>query len=216
MQTENSNAKLIITSIIVAALVIAGAIVYQPGKSLAPTSKFGAASELDDDAVLGSADAPVTIVIFGDYECPYCKKAADTAEVRIRKEYVETGKVKLVFRDYPLEFHASARIAAEAAQCALPQGKYWEYHDALFARQSELATLDYVGLAKSLGLNAEEFKSCIDTGTYKNEIEIDRRAGMALGIEGTPASFVNGTLIGGAYPYETYQQVIEAALKSSR
>lgn len=216
MDTENSNTKLVISSIIVAAIVIAGAIIYQPGSRPASSPKFSAASDVDDDAVLGSADAPVTIVIFGDYECPYCKKAADTAEAQIRKEYVETGKVKLVFRDYPLEFHASARPAAEAAQCALPQGKYWEYHDALFARQSELATLDYVGLAKSLGLDEKAFKSCVDSGTYTNEIEKDRQAGLALNVEGTPASFINGTLVSGAYPYEAYKSVIEAALKNSR
>ena len=93
---------------------------------------------IDDDFVLGDPAAPVTMIIFGDYQCPFCGQAHNTAEKQVREKYVKTGKVKMVYRDYPLSFHPAATPAAEAAQCAGAQGKYWEYHDALFENQERL------------------------------------------------------------------------------
>ena len=93
---------------------------------------------VDDDAVLGDLSAPVTMIVFGDFECPYCSQAFKTSEAQIRKEYVETGKVKMIYRDFPIAGHLSAIPAAEAAGCAHEQGKYWEYHDALFENQDRL------------------------------------------------------------------------------
>ncbi len=216
MSTENNNVKLIATAIIVAAIVVAGALVYQPGQHVPPAPVATPATSLDDDAVLGGVDVPVTMVVFGDYQCPYCKQAFSTAEAQVRKDYVDTGKVKMVFRDYPLEFHPFAIPAAEAAECAHAQGKYWEYHDALYAAQDQLATIDYGKLAGDLKLDTKTFKNCVDGHTYANEIELDRQAGIALGVTGTPATFINGKLIPGAYPYATYKAAIEAALKAAK
>jgi protein-disulfide isomerase len=214
MTDQSNNGKLIFSSIIVAAVVVGGAMLYKPGSRPTPPNP---ATSVDDDAVLGNADAPVTMVIFGDYQCPFCKKAFDTAEAQVRVDYVATGKVKMVFRDYPLvDIHPYARPASEAAQCALPQGKYWEYHDALYQHQSELATLDYVKLAGDLKLDTKAFKTCLDNGTYANEVEKDHEDGVALAVDGTPATFINGKLIPGAYPYATYKQVIDDALKAAQ
>ncbi len=213
------NIKTIAGSILLAGLIIGGAIIYQPGK--APAYQAQAINNpvvtVDDDFVLGSADAPVTMVVFGDYQCPYCKQAADTSEKQVRDEYVATGKVKIVFRDYPLDnIHPFARPAAEAAQCAGAQGKYWEYHDALYARQTELGKLDFTALAGELKLDTKAFGACVSANTFTDEVQKDQDAGVALGVDGTPATFINGTLIGGAYPYETYKKVIEKALAAAK
>ena len=215
----NSSGKLIAGAILIAAVIIAGALFYQPGTRPAAAVKVDntPAVSVDDDAVLGSADAPVTIVIFGDYQCPFCKKAYNEAEAKIRTEYVATGKVKMVFRDFPLDsIHPSARPASEAAQCAADQGKYWEYHDALFDKQEQLPTLDYVSLAAQLGLNTGDFSTCVANKTYAAEVQKDQDDGIALGVSGTPASFINGELISGAYPYETYRIAIEKALRAAK
>lgn len=214
MTQENGNVKLVGSVIVVAIIVLVGIKFYEPRSCVAPV--VTPMTTTDDDTILGNADAPVTVVIFGDYECPFCKKAYDTAEVQMRKEYVDTGKVKMVFRDYPLDnIHQNARPASEAAQCALPQGKFWEYHDALFDQQEKLGSIDYVKLAGDLGLDTVVFKSCFDNKTYAAEVEADREAGIAMGIEGTPATFINGELVPGAYPYATYKQAIDRALKGA-
>ena len=210
-----TNKSLIPASIIFAGIIIAGAVIYstgerqivqnnQPAKLVAPT--------VDDDVILGEADAPVTIIEFGDYECPYCEVFYKETEEQIRRKYIETGKVKMVYRDFPLDKHPSAMPAALAAQCAGDQGKYWAYHDALFDRQAQLATMDYTALAKELGLNEKTFKSCLDSRKYENEVKKDYQDGVRAGVKGTPAFFINGIFIEGAYPYEDFEKVIEAAL----
>jgi len=213
------NLKVVAGSIVLAGLVIAGAIIYQPGAlpeykaQVAENPTANAVVDIGDNAVLGNAEAPVTVVIFGDYQCSFCKKAFNTAEKQMRDEYVASGQVKMVFRDYPLDsIHPSARPAAEAANCAGAQGKYWEYHDSLFAKQEQLGTLDYVALAGELQMNTNNFSSCVKSKTYAGEVQTDLEAGISLGVEGTPATFINGVLISGAYPYEAYKAEIEKAL----
>lgn len=215
----SSSAKLISTTLIIVAIVVAGAMLYQPGNRPTTPAQVNndPAMSTDDDAILGNPNAPVTMIIFGDYQCPYCQKAFNESEAKIRTEYVDTGKVKMVFRDFPLDsIHSSARPAAEAAQCALPQGKYWEYHDALYKYQGELSGINYTKLAGELGLDTKSFNTCLDSKTYANEVQKDQDAGTALGVTGTPANFVNGKLIAGAYPYATFKAVIEEALKSAK
>lgn len=208
-------------SIIVAGVIIAGAIVYKPNSQPATGGSDqvvnGAAPSLvpatvDDDVVVGDANAPVTVIEFGDYECPYCEQFYTTIEKPMREEYIKTGKVKMVFRDYPLSFHPAAQPAAEAAECAGEQGKYWEYHDALYEHQATIESLDYVKLAGDLGLNKTTFKTCADTHKYAAEIAKDQADGNAAGVDGTPASFINGQLVSGAVPYATFKAAIEAAL----
>ena len=221
MQTNagGSNVKLITTTLIVAAIVIAGSMLYQPGTHPDAPAKINSDPSMSaaGNAVLGNPDAPVTMVIFGDYQCPFCKKAFIESETKIRTDYVDTGKVKMVFRDFPLDsIHPYARPAAEAAQCALPQGKYWQYHDALYAHQEELATINYVKLAGDLGLDTKTFKVCLDNKTYADEVQKDQDAGSTLGVTGTPAHFINGKLIAGAYPYATFKAAIDNALKAAQ
>ncbi len=204
--------KMLLAAGVLAIAIISAAMVYSPGSR----SKISKAATLtDDDAVLGDANAPVTMVIFADYQCPYCEQMYRESELRIRTDYVDTGKVKLVYRDFPLDsLHPFARIAAEATECANAQGKFWQYHDALFERQKDIPTLDFTKLAGELGLNADDFKSCIENKTFANEVELDRAKGESLGIEGTPAVYVGNEFIPGAYPYTAFKAAIEKSLTS--
>lgn len=210
-------------SIIIAGVIVAAAIVYKPSGQTVdkggeqvinePAPSYEAPTA-DDDVVLGEASAPVEVIIFGDYQCPFCERLYQETEKPLRDEYVKTGKVKVVYRDYPLSFHPAAQPAAEAAECAGDQGKYWQYHDALFERQATITTLDYVGLAVELGLDKAAFKSCVDTHKFASEIAKDLADGTAAGVDGTPASFINGQLISGAVPYASFKAAIDAALKT--
>ena len=167
---------------------------------------------VDDDAVKGDVNALVTIVEFSDFECPFCGKYVLETYPQLIKEYVDTGKVKYVFRDFPLEFHLEAQKAAEAAECAGEQGKFWEMHDYLFENQDYLG-VDYLkGYAKDLGLDTKDFNECLDSGAMAEEIENDLLDGQSYGVSGTPAFFINGKLISGAQPFSVFKQEIEVAL----
>ena len=170
------------------------------------------AVSLDDDAVKGAEDAPVTIIEFSDFECPFCGRYIKETYPQIVKDYVNTGKVKYVFRDFPLEFHTEAQKAAEAAECAGQQDKYWEMHDQLFANQDKLDLESLKGYAKKLGLDTEKFNTCLTSGVMAPEVKKDLAAGQEYGVSGTPAFFINGKLLSGALPYATFKQEIDAAL----
>jgi len=221
-QSQGKNSYLLPLSIVVAAVLVAGALVYNAGsRELAQNKENLAAAnnpteEKNDDAVLGDSSARVTIVVFGDYQCPVCKVMFDEVEKQIRKDYVETGKAKLVFRDFPLDqIHPYARSAAEASRCAKEQGKFWEYHDLLFEKQEELATLDFVALAEGLGLNQTQFNDCYKNRKYKDEVQKDLEDGLRAGVQGTPATFINNTFISGITridPYRMFKTAIEEEL----
>ena len=167
---------------------------------------------IDDDAVKGSKDAKVTIVEWSDFECPFCERFYSQTLGKIMEEYVDTGKVKFVYRDFPLSFHKNAQKAAEAAECAGEQGKFWEMHDMLFERGVSGGVNSFKQYAKELGLNANEFGQCLDSGKMANEVVKDTRDGEALGIQGTPGFIINGQLVSGALPFENFKQVIDAEL----
>ncbi len=154
--------------------------------------------------------APVTIVEFSDFQCPYCGREAPVIE-RLMKEY--DGRVRLVFRNYPLDFHPFAQKAAEAGACAQEQGKFWEFHDKMFGNQNKLAVEDLKGYAKSVGLDSSKFDKCLDSGEKKALVEEDLKAGSAAGVSGTPAFFINGVFINGAQPYEQMKQTVDRELK---
>ncbi len=175
----------------------------------------------DDDAVLGDADAPVTIVEFSEYQCPYCARFYEGAYPEIKEKYVETGKVKIVFRDMPLQFHAGAYPAALAAECVRDQGgddMYFEMHDALFEDQSVLSGDEesvneaLLGLATDIGVDLDEYNSCVESDKFKEEIEADTADGNSVGITGTPSFIINGEILVGAQPFEAFEAIIEAAL----
>ena len=170
---------------------------------------------IDDDAVKGDKNAPVTIVEFSEYQCPYCKRYVDQTFVQIKENYIDTGKVKYVFRDFPLGFHEHAKNAAIAAECAREQGgddMYWEYHDVLFENSPNLAVDQLKQYATDLGLSTSKFNSCLDNEEYADEVDADMKEGSGYGVRGTPGFFINGRLISGAQPYESFEKIIEEEL----
>jgi protein-disulfide isomerase len=168
----------------------------------------------DDDHILGDENAPVTIIEYSDFQCPYCGRLYRNALKDIKENYVDTGKVKFVFRHFPLSFHEFAQKAAEAAECAGEQGKFWEYHDKLFENQNALKIDDLKKYASELGLDTTQFNDCLDSGKYKERVKSDSSLGQSQGVSGTPASFVNGIKVSGAQPFSAFQQIIEAELAS--
>ncbi len=169
---------------------------------------------IDDDSVKGSDDAPVTMIEFSDYECPFCERFFIQTLPQIQKDYIDTGKVKFVYRDYTLSLHLNAMKAAEAAECAGEQKKYWEYHDALFQHQNALDNKSLKQYAIDLGLDTEAFNQCLDSGAMAGEVQKDFQEGSRLGIRGTPTFFINGTKVVGALPYDAIKQIIERELAS--
>lgn len=230
-KVENSP-YLIPLAIMAAGALVAGAVVYsnkggstssvvssvtQPGQPVENPKSTTKSNLVDDDPSLGNPDAPVVIVEFGDFQCPFCKRFYDTSRKDIIEKYVRTGKARLVYRDFPLEqIHPYARSTAEAAECAGDQDKYWAYHDALYEKQDEFSTLNFVALAGELGLNKEEFQKCFEERKHKDEVTRDFNDGIAAGVAGTPASFINGKLIPGAQPFSVFESAIEEALKITK
>jgi protein-disulfide isomerase/autonomous glycyl radical cofactor GrcA len=159
----------------------------------------------------GPADAKVTIVEFSDFQCPYCGAAFGTVE-QLMQQYA--GKVKLVFRQFPLPIHPQAEKAAEASLCAADQGKFWEVHDLLFKNQKKLDASDLKTYAASAGLDAAKFAQCLDSGEKKKQVDFDLEAGQAAGVNGTPAFFINGVFLNGALPIEEFKKVIDPELAS--
>lgn len=161
----------------------------------------------------GGENAPVTIITFSDYECPYCARAESTI-ARVLKEYGD--KVRLVFRNYPLPFHNNARPAAEAALCANAQGKFWDFHDKLFAQQSSLGLETYKKIAGEVGLDQAKFEQCLAKNEFKTAVDQDMADGAAVGVSGTPAFFINGRMLSGAQPFEKFKEIIDEELRAKR
>lgn len=153
----------------------------------------------------GPAKAPITVVLFADFQCPYCSRGAQTLE-QVRAKHPDD--VRVVFRDYPLPFHEEAVPAALVARCAGAQGKFWEMHDRLFASQRELGDATYAKLAGELKLDMAAFKTCVAAPATKAAIDADAKAGEAAGVDGTPAFYINGVRLSGAQPAEAFEAVI--------
>jgi predicted DsbA family dithiol-disulfide isomerase len=160
----------------------------------------------------GPSNAPVNIVEFSDYQCPFCSRAEETVK-KVMDDY--KGKVRLFYRDYPLPFHDKAQKASEAALCAADQGKYWEMHEKLFANQQALAVPQLKEHAKGLGLDAGKFDKCLDSGDKAKDVEKSKKAGEELGVSGTPHFFINGRPLSGAQPYEKFKELIDVELRGS-
>lgn len=176
---------------------------------------------VDDDPMLGSPDAKVLMIEFGDYQCPSCRMFWKEIEPRLKKDYIDTGKVKLVFRDFPLtQSHPEALLAAMAVNCAGEQGKYWQYHDKVFREQYNkgddvirLKAADLKKWAKDVGVDQPKFDQCLDSEKFKEEVLKDKTEGDAAGVQGTPTFFINGRVMGGAQAYPEYRKVIDELLK---
>ena len=185
----------------------------QPKGQQAPNQPtLDTASLTDDDAVKGDANAPVTIIEWSDFECPFCERFYTQTLPSIQKEYIDTGRVKFVYRDFPLDFHQNAQKAAEAAECADEQGKFWEMHDLLFENGVSGGVSAFKKYASDLGLDTGKFNDCLDSGKMASEIAKDLQDGARAGIRGTPGFIINGQLVSGAQPFENFKQIIDAEL----
>jgi protein-disulfide isomerase len=181
-------------------------------KALAGQAPGSGVLASSDDPTLGSQTAKVTVVEFADFGCPF--SAEENYVVRaLAKEFPDT--VRFIYRDFPLdELHPGATLAAQAGECAAEQGKFWEFHDAIFARQSELTQDKLIGLAEGLDLNADTFKTCLTSGKYTNEVQTDLTDGVNASVIGTPTFFVNGVKVEGAVPYAIFKEVLQAFLQN--
>lgn len=183
---------------------------------------------VDNDPILGDKNAPVTLIEFSDYECPFCKKSFTDLLPELKKTYIDTGKVKLVYRDFPLSFHANAEKEAEAAECARSLGNdatYYKFHDQIFTQTTSngtgLALTQLPVIAKSLGLNVNQFQQCLESGKFKDEVAKDIADGTAAGVSGTPSWIigasskdgqVEGQLVVGAQPFSAFKTIIDEKL----
>ncbi|MBC8287834.1 MAG: DsbA family protein [Nitrospinae bacterium] len=170
--------------------------------------------------ILGDLKAPVTIVEFTDYQCPFCRKFYMAAYKELKKEYIDTGKLRFVLRDLPLGFHQYAKPAAISAHCAGEQDKFWQMHDALF-EGNKFTPNDILGYAKSIGLDNKAFKSCLTSGRYNEGLEQDVADANKAGITGTPGfvvgrttdNIVKGAFISGTRPFATFKKEIDKLLQ---
>ena len=169
---------------------------------------------VDDDPSKGLATAPVTIIEFSDFECPFCARFYSQTLGQIEEKYIDTGKVRLVYRDYPLGFHRNAQKAAEAAECADEQGKFWEMHDKIFDNQQAIAVSDLKRYAQEIGVNTAQFNGCLDSGEMASEVEKDFQDGQSYGVTGTPGFFINGIPLSGAQPFSAFERIIEQELNN--
>jgi protein-disulfide isomerase len=168
------------------------------------------AVSIEGAPVRGAAGAPVTLVEFSDFHCPFCKRAQATLK-QILERY--PGKVRHVYRDFPIDsLHPQARRAAEAARCAQDQGKFWDYHDVLFASPPQAAADDLRRYAEPVELDVPTFERCVSAGTHRDRVQRDIDEGTRLGLNGTPAFFINGRLVTGAQPLEAFTRIIEEEL----
>lgn len=225
------------TAIVVAGVIIAGAILWanqrgRPGQLTATPSgqadQTGQGNQqlppvaaqpptVDDDPFLGPADAKVTIIEFSDFQCPFCGRFFHDTEPKIIENYVKTGKARFVYRDLVFLGDESIR-AAEAAQCAGDQGKFWEYHNTLFNSQSgenagAFKDENLKKFARDLKLDTAKFDGCLDSQQYRGEVQKDTDDARLSGATGTPTIFINGRMVVGARPYDDFARMIEEELK---
>ena len=219
-------------AIILAGVLISAAVVFSNGGfGVLTTGGLGGPANVgnvpssqkevseDDDAYLGDKDASVIMIEFSDFQCPFCRSFWRDTLPLIKSEYIDAGKVRFVYRDFPLSFHPGAISAAQATECAEEQGKFWEMHDKIFSEQDkqgggtvQFDEADIKHWADDIGLNTNKFNSCLDSQKYVEEINKDIKDGQTAGISGTPTLFINGKSVVGAQPFSVFKTLIEAEL----
>lgn len=230
---EEKKDRMLPISILIAAVLIGGSVIFATlyksngtpaGDGAAPTGPVVAGADVmklgPRDAILGNANAPITLIEYGDYQCPFCVQFFSQTEPQIIKNYVDTGKVKMVFRNFAF-LGPESIAAAAAAECAIDQNKLWAYHDALYAAKAGdekkgggesdgfYTRAEFLKLATQVGLDVPAFTQCIDSNKYVAQIGQERTAAAASGIQSTPTFYANGTQILGAQPYAQFQQTID-------
>src|SRR5262249_4609722 len=174
---------------------------------------------LEGAAMLGSKDAPITMVEFTDYQCPFCQRFHVTTFTELKKQYIDTGKMRFYSRDLPLDFHPNAMRAAEAARCAKDQGRFWELRDRMGANPDKLDLANLLAFASDLKMDEKSFKTCVESEKYKNAVQTDVMEAMKLGATGTPTFVVgkstpdgdDGELVVGALPFQVFEKKIKDA-----
>lgn len=189
------------------------------GQAQAPAAPAPPAARLDDvdvddDPALGAKNAPVTIVEFSDFECPFCARYFDTTHQQLLDEYGD--QIRFVYRDFPLSsIHSRAQPSAEAAECADDQDAFWDYHDLLFTNQFALDNQSLISYANRLDLDVDTFTECLESGKHTDEVLADFEAGREYGVTGTPTFFINGVRVVGAQPFQVFKDIIEEELANS-
>jgi len=161
-------------------------------------------------ATKGLPNAPIEMIEFSDFQCPFCQRAHATVE-QVLATYGD--RIRFVYRHYPVQGHAAAKPAAEASECAKEQGKFWPFHDRLFANTSKLSDADLKAHAAAVGVDTATFNACVDSHKYRSVVEADARDGDAVGVNGTPAFYINGRMISGAQPFEVFKKLIDDELQ---
>ncbi len=215
-------------SILIAGVLIAGAVIYSTGIKSSPAApdvqkpEILSGEELNltkDDVVLGDINAPVTLIEYSDFQCPFCGRFFSQTESLIKENYIKTGKVKFVYRHFAF-LGPESRAAANAAECAKDEGKFWQYHDELFNEElrdgqensGNLNKALFVQIAKYLGLNLDKFSACLDSNKYAKKVSNDYSVAQKIGVRATPTSFVNGKKFEGALPFDQFKSAIDRAL----
>lgn len=223
-------------SILIAGIMITGALIYSVGRNSITQNQKSSASGLDNDSssaaygklpplggrdvVLGNPEAPVTLIEYGDYQCPFCGRFFNQVEPQLRDEYIKTSKVKMVYRDFSI-LGPESDAAAASAGCAKDQGKFWAYHDELFTAETKDAQENngnlnrdlFLMLAQNAQLDMTAFVSCLDSNKYVEQVKKDTADGKTLGVSGTPTTYINGEQVVGAQPYSVFKSVIDIALQ---
>jgi protein-disulfide isomerase len=239
----SSNDRFLPVSIIVAAVMISGAVIYSSmrgtvapaapaggGDSAAPTAQqqqqpdVSALTKLGDrDVILGDPNAPVTIIEYSDFQCPFCGRFFNDTEPQLRTDYIQTGKARMVYRE--LAFLGPESVeSAKAAECAKDQNKFWTYHDELFKAETAEGVENsgnlkrdlFVKLANDAGLDAAAFADCYDSGKYSDVVQSETSAAQAAGINATPTFVVNGQMLQGAQPYASFKSIIDGILTKNQ
>lgn len=237
IETKSGQNYFLPASIIIAGVIISASIIYAVGEKNAPRREGtsgannadqpaalspGAAKPLEissRDVILGDPKAPVTIIEYGDYQCPFCGKFFTQVEGLLRENYIKTGKAKMVFRNFQF-LGPESTASAVAAECAKDQSKFWAYHDALYNAEVQdgqegngnLNRDLFLKLAKDLSLDTAAFTNCLDGPKYESQIKRDTSAAQAVGVNSTPTSFINGEELRGALPYDQFKAVIDKFL----
>lgn len=217
-------------SILAAAVLIAGAVIYTAGMPGAIDNGGNAENKpvvvtsdvlklTNEDVVLGDLNAPVTIIEYSDFQCPFCGRFFTQTETQVRENYIKNNQVKFVYRHFAFLSEESNK-AAEAVECAKDQGKFWDFHDAIFISEEKdgkehngnLNRALFMSMAAGLGMDTEQFGSCFDSQKYAAKVNRDKAEAQTIGVQATPTLFVNGTKIEGAMPYAQFKAAIDQAL----
>ena len=169
--------------------------------------------DLEGVPFIGDEDAELTMVIYDDFECPFCVRFETQAWPKIKENYIDTGKAKLYYKHFPLGFHQYAQLAAEASECAYDQDKFWEMHDHIFENQGDLSEDNLVAWAEEFELDMDDFNECLDTHKYAEKVKKSMAEGQKVGVQGTPSMLIDDELVVGAQPFEAFEKVIESKLE---